>query len=201
LGQDVLRYSDYKNNYVNRENSTLKILFFGIVSKYKGINDLLTAAELLYDRKVDFLLTIAGMKVDFEFSIDEKLRNNVKHIDRFVQESEIPSLFSNCDIVVQPYIEVSQSGVAPLSFGFGKPVIVTNIGSFTEIVEDGYNGFLVSPNSPYEIADKLEYLFRNKDVLNNLGKSAKLTYENKISWNKNIDKYINIYKRVGKSSR
>ena len=45
--------------------------------------------------------------------------------------------FDEASVVVLPYVEASQSGVVAISFAFGKPVVVTNVGSLPEVVDHG----------------------------------------------------------------
>lgn len=197
---DILRYQKYLNstNSIDDENSplTIKLLFFGTIDKYKGIEYLIKACEILKNRDIYFYLKIAGDSYSYNLKIPSVLKENIVYENHFISENEIPSLFLNSDLVILPYIEVSQSGILPMAFAFGKPVIATNIGSFPEIVEDGINGFLVSPKSPEEIAQKISTLYKNRNLLSKLAKNAIETYNKKLKWSHLVDRYIDIYKHL-----
>src|SRR5207244_1723917 len=67
------------------------------------------------------------------------------HIDtRWVPEQEIKSIFERVDIVVTPYVDASQSGIIPLAYELGLPVVATPVGGLPEQVVDGMTGVLVS---------------------------------------------------------
>ena len=63
----------------------------------------------------------------------------------------------------------------------GLPVVATSISGSNEIIKDGFNGFLVTPNDHKELADKLEEIISNKDLRNEMKKNA-LVNTNRFSW-------------------
>lgn len=198
LSQDIGRYHKFNNKIQPlKAEDKIKILFFGSLSKYKGLESLIEAAKILKQKKVKFSLTIAGRSGGgYSLKVPMDLQEEIIFMNRFIKEEEIPFIFNDCDVVIQPYLEASQSGVLPLAFAYRKPVIATNLANFTEIIEDGVNGFLVEKNSPKEIADLIEYLSRNKQKLRSLSYGAYNTYNNKLNWNTIVKKYIKIYSSI-----
>lgn len=199
LSHDLSRYaikSIETINRINRDNSVIKLLFFGKIDRYKGIEYLLEACRILKNKGINFSLKIAGRSANYKLIIPSEIEDNVDFENRFISESDIPFLFMSSDVVVLPYVEVSQSGVLPLAFAFGKPVIASNIGSFSEIVEEGINGFLVAPGSSDEIAEKIISLYLNRDLLVSLSNNAKETFNRKLKWESLIDRYIELYRRL-----
>ena len=55
----------------------------------------------------------------------------------------------------------------------GLPVIASNIGALSEIVEDGVTGFLFNPGNTEELADKMRLLWENPDLCRKMGKAAR----------------------------
>ena len=53
------------------------------------------------------------------------------------------------------------------------PVVATAVGGLTETIEDGKSGFLVSPESPQAIANKVLELLSNSDQLPKIGAYAR----------------------------
>ena len=60
------------------------------------------------------------------------------HPERFIVHNEYVSdekraeLFRRASVVVLPYIEASQSGIIPIAYRFGKPVVATTVGGLPE---------------------------------------------------------------------
>jgi glycosyltransferase involved in cell wall biosynthesis len=59
------------------------------------------------------------------------------------------------------------------SMAVGTPVIATNVGGIPEMVRDGVEGFLVPPESPEKIAEKLLLLLKNPDLRETMAKNAR----------------------------
>lgn len=117
-----------------------RILFFGKVVAYKGV-DLLLAA--LRDVSFDFQLTIAGADVDRDHGTmlrraieQHPRRDRIEWHDRFIGESEIEALFRSADLLALPYRHIDQSGVLFQALRFGVPIVATRVGSFEEYVSD-----------------------------------------------------------------
>ncbi|MFM8409025.1 MAG: glycosyltransferase, partial [Alphaproteobacteria bacterium] len=65
-------------------------------------------------------------------------------------------LFAASDVVVLPYRDGTQSGVVPLAWAHGRPVVTTAVGGLPEAVDDGATGLLVPPGDARALADALE---------------------------------------------
>ena len=122
------------------------ILFFGIIRKYKGLKLLLKAIAQLHD-KDKLKLVVAG-----EFYEDrakytkliEKLgiQNNVLVHAGFVDKHKVKYYFCAADLVAQPYLSATQSGVTQIAYHFGSPMLVTNVGGLPEMVPHKKVGYV-----------------------------------------------------------
>lgn len=118
-------------------------LFFGRIDKYKGIGRLLKAYGMLPERPLPLVIAGSGRLTADELKAASEIQEVVL-INRFIDDAELPWLFSNSKVVVLPYIEASQSGVLAMAYHYGKPVIVSDLPGLTEFVEDGKTGVVVS---------------------------------------------------------
>ena len=91
---------------------------------------------------------------------------------RFVAEDEIPALFKRADIVALPYREIDQSGVLQTALAFGKPLVLSNIGGFTEVGEEHHAARLVPPADPDALADAIRELLADPAERRRLGDAA-----------------------------
>ena len=124
------------------------ILHFGRLQSYKGIRELLNVFQQLKDSNI--VLLIAG--VCRESSLKEELEQAAK-IDfrislrlQFIENEEIQLYMNACDWVVLPYQKILNSGSVLLALSFGRPVIVPQKGSITELIRDGEQGYCYNDN-------------------------------------------------------
>ncbi len=66
-------------------------------------------------------------------------------MDRFVTDSEMPAFFRRADLVVLPYRRIDQSGVLYTALAFGKAMVLSDVGGFSEIGRDHGAAELVPP--------------------------------------------------------
>jgi len=144
--------------------SSTVILFFGFVREYKGLKFLLSAMPEILE-KIPVTLLIVGefwkdKAVYLKMIDDLDVGAHVRIMDAYVPNEEVGLYFQAADLVVQPYVSATGSGVVQLAFGFHKPVVAMAVGSLPEIVEDGKNGFVIPPSDPSAIARAVISFFR-----------------------------------------
>lgn len=149
------------------------LLFFGRIERYKGLHVLAEACLRLQERGVPFTLVVAGKGNEFEQNkplLDAIVNKRIHH--RHIAPEEIDHLFDDADLVLLPYIEASQSGVAAYALGFGKACVATRTGSLDEVIKHNFNGLLCSPNNPNQLADCIETMLSNPDVMQQFGRNT-----------------------------
>ena len=138
------------------------VLFFGFVRRYKGLHVLLDAMPRILARLPDARLVVAG-----EFYADEAalraqaapLGPAVRFDADYVPDEAVARYFCAADVVVQPYVSATQSGVAQIAFHFGRPVVTTDVGGLAEVVPDGEAGLVVPPEDPGALAEAVVRFF------------------------------------------
>jgi len=152
------------------------LLFFGRISKYKGLEYLLEALEILGEQGLHPRVVIAGGG-DYDFGVDRLPAFEQLHfINRYVANDQLAKLICNTRLVVCPYTDATQSGVLMTAFAFGRPVIATAVGGFKDAVVEGVNGRLVPPRDSPALAAALKTLLIQPGVLEQLGQNIR-TYE------------------------
>jgi glycosyltransferase involved in cell wall biosynthesis len=107
-------------------------------------------------------------------------------------------LFQRCSVVVLPYIDASQSGVIPTAYGFKKPVVVTDVGSIPEIVDDGVTGFIVPSKDPIALVDAIIKLLKDDGLRKQMGENAYKKLKTDLSWDKIVEKTVEVYKECNR---
>lgn len=164
-----INFGDFKS--FNNQYKTKTIVSAGRLVPWKGFDKLI---ELMKELP-DWHLSIAGdgpeknglKKIISENKLEErvKLLGNIERANLFkiIQESEIFILNTSFESFSFQIVEVMH---------IGTPVISTNVGNITEIIEDGVSGILVTPNNKEEIMDAIKKL-QDKDFRSMLIKNAK----------------------------
>ena len=104
------------------------LLFLGRLSKYKGVDLFIDALKDIPD--VFSKVIIAG-KTMFGYEINTD-NPKIEIIDKWLLEDEMADLLNECDILVFPYLEATQSGIATLAINYLVPSIVNNVGGLYE---------------------------------------------------------------------
>ncbi|HET6594827.1 MAG TPA: glycosyltransferase family 4 protein [Anaerolineales bacterium] len=182
----------------------LRILFIGNLIYRKGLHTLLEAVR---DQPSAFRVDVVG-----SLASDSQYTQRIKeYISRNQLSSFTPALpgttrqgryasgasvFLHGSLDREPLIEKLKNAhilVVPSSyegFGivylegmcFGLPAIGTTAGAASEIITDGQDGFLIEPENPKELVDKLKLLQTHRDVLLQMSLAARARYLRQPKW-------------------
>jgi glycosyltransferase involved in cell wall biosynthesis len=149
---------------IDTDKTTL--LFFGLIRDYKGLDLLIDAMSLLDN---SYQLIIAGECYGdfgkYQQQIDASpAKTRIKAMNRYIDDNEVPILFSASDLLVTPYRSATQSGVIPIAYHFELPVLVTDVGGLRETVEKPGTGLVCQPQ-PESLAEGIrKYVQLEKEV-------------------------------------
>src|SRR6266480_5289627 len=180
-----------------QEEEECLILFFGRLWEYKGLEYLIRAEPLISTRVPNVRILIAGRGEDFS-----RYQQMMVHPDRFIVHNEYISeertaeYFRRASVVVLPYIEASQSGVIPLAYSAGKPVVATRVGGLPEMVEHGRTGYLVPPRNVPELAESITRLLLDDRLRHQMGANGKRKIKAECSPHVIAEKTMEVYWRA-----
>ena len=171
------------------------ILFFGLIRPYKGLDLLIEASKTLKEKLNNFKILVVGDCYEnpepYSKMINKNGLNDIFDMRfEFVPNDKVNIYFSAADVIVLPYKSATQSGIVPVAYHFDKPVIVTNVGGLSEIVQEGKTGYVVYPE-PNEIADGILKYYNNLDKINFVENIK--SYKDNFTWNKFIEKIERIF--------
>lgn len=170
----------------------IKILYFGRIVPYKGIDILIDAVNILQN-KYPIHLIIAGSGTPY-FSFD-KIKS-YEFINKHITNKEIVNLIESSDIVVLPYTSASQSGVPMTVYLFNKPIIASNIGGLKEVIEDLKTGILVNDINAQSFASSIEILLSNTRLRKEMEENIQIKYsKGEFSWTHIARQTINFYQK------
>jgi len=188
-------YREFINIEIPEEKCS--VLFFGRIWEYKGLRYLIEAEPYISRRIPNLRIIIAGQGEDFS-KYEKIMEHREKFIvyNNYISNKMVAELFQKASVVVLPYVEGSQSGVVPLAYAFKKPVVVTNVGSIPEVVDDGRTGYIVPPRDSVRLADAIIKLLENENLRKRFGANAYQMTKNELSWNNIAMKTIEMYNKL-----
>lgn len=110
--------------------------------------------------------------------------------------NDIPEVLRTIDIFVLPSRAEGISNTILEAMATGVPVVATDVGGNSELVDDGVTGFLVSRESPKEMANALVRYINEPALRVQHAKNAREHSEQEFSIDKMVGKYINVYDEV-----
>ncbi|WP_243291391.1 glycosyltransferase family 4 protein [Bacillus sp. FJAT-47783] len=180
------------------------ILFVGRLSKVKGPHILLQALPKIVEKHPDTVMVFIGSK----WFGDDNINNYVKHLYtlgalypenvqfiKFVQPSEIASLFSMSDIFVcssqwqEPLARVHYEAMA-----CGLPIVTSKRGGNPEVIDEGKNGYVVGDfENPDAYAEVLNSLLNSSSRRIEMGQYGRRKAESSFQWHHVVSNLLNVY--------
>ena len=148
--------------------NTNYLLFFGFIRKYKGLGLLLDAFADERLKDLNLKLIIAGEfyedKTPYLQQIEKlNLQNKVMVCDDFIPNNQVSTYFCASDVVIQPYLNATQSGVTQIAYYYNKPMIVTNVGGLAELVPNNKVGFVCEVDKEQIVQAIFNYYTQQKE--------------------------------------
>ena len=174
------------------------ILFFGLIRAYKGLDLLLEVMASEDIRKMGINLIVAGEFYDSKNHYLDKinllnLNSSVIIHDQYIRNKDVKNYFCAVDIVVQPYLAASQSGVSMIAINFNKPMLLTDVGGLSEYVNNHSDGYLVEPNVDSISVALQDYYNNNREAsFSRMVEQKKSLY----SWQNLANKFDDLYKEL-----
>jgi glycosyltransferase involved in cell wall biosynthesis len=151
------------------------VLFFGLIRPYKGLDVLLRAFGQVEGAE----LWVAGMpRIDMA-PLRALAGERVRFVPRFISDEEIPAYFRRADLVVLPYRDADQSGVLYTALAFGKPMVLTSVGGFTDL---GDAARLVPPGDEDALTGAIQELLADPAEREQLAAAASAAASGRYSW-------------------
>ena len=185
---------------LHRSDTARTILFFGRITRYKGLELLIHAFRISQSRWPDLRLQIVGEGDLRPYARLIAETKNVSVVNRWVEDAEVPSIFQAADIVTIPYLSASQSGVIALAATFGCSVIATRVGGLPGQIRDGETGILVEP-SPESLAYAIDRLITDGQFREEIARNLALEIRSKFDWTNTSNAYLQSCRKALETGR
>ena len=160
---------------VTARDATIGIV--GQIGSWKGHEDLLRALALLKEKGRRFRCEIIGSG-DLAFVDRLKAQGSASGLDDCLEwrgyVRDASSMYGQLDIAVVPSRFDEPFGLVAVEAALRRlPVVATRRGGLPEIIVDGETGFLVDAENPQQLADRIDDLLGDAQLLRRLGDSAR----------------------------
>ncbi len=176
------------------------VLFVGRVLPHKGVDDLIEAVA------PEMSLQIIGHDFNSQYLQDLKALAAGKHV-RFSQDCDDEALVLNyrkamCMVLPSVYRDMygKETAVPELlgqtlleGMACGTPAICTDVASMPEVVEDGVTGFIVPPNDPVGLGQKLRWLRDHPREAAAMGRAARRRVLENFTWPAVVERCLKLY--------
>jgi len=207
LGIDLNTYKQNNNKLLLKKKYNIKsknvILFIGRIVEKKGVKYLIKAMPKILLKYPDTELIICGdgpLRTELENLTKNMDLDNCIRFAGYVSNENIKiEYLSLSDILVVPSVSTKNKdteglGVVILEgLATGTAVIASDIGGITDIIIDGFNGFLVKPESSEDIEQKVVKILQDEMLKRKFKENGLRTVQEKFSWNIVINSLKDIY--------
>jgi glycosyltransferase involved in cell wall biosynthesis len=179
-----------------------RILFFGLIKPYKGLDLLVEALARLPDElRRTVRLDVVGLPRMDVRPLQARARDlgvgeNVRWDLRFVPETEVPEIFESATVVVLPYRRADQSSVLMTALAFDKPVVATRVGGLAEVLRDGVHGLLVEPGDVEGLARALATLLTDAGLRRRMAEAIRTLAAGDLSWDAVAARTLEVYGEI-----
>ncbi len=218
-GVDINRFKllpkDEARNKIGVAPDHKMILFVGRIQPLKGIDTLIRSIALVRRDQpalteklcISIIGGNPGSEVDDEQTEFQRL-NALKEelglgdLVTFLgakDQDTLVNYYSAAEVVVMPSHYESFGMVALEAMACGTPVIASDVGGLTYVVEDNFNGYLVPSQDYAAMAEKITLLLRYPSLRDHLGDQARRWVE-RFSWSIIADDILRVYNKMIKEN-
>lgn len=190
----------YPDESKKTENaSILFVAGLGKSEKYKGLTNLINSIKDIIYTKKDLILNVVGdgdLREEYENYVRSLgLENNIKFWGKLDGEKLVEKYQKN-HILVSASTNESFSMVILEAMSCALPIIAIDVGSTSQMIEDGKNGFLLKCSNNETIKDKIIELIESKEKSKKFGEISREKVKAYFTWKSKIENYRTIIDKI-----
>ena len=197
-GVDLEKLGKY--GAVAKDSNNFIIGYAGRIAKDKGIDILIKAFKKVLQKHNDITLILAGsdekgyLKVIQEYVKNNKLESKIQYLGHI---NDMEKFYKSLNLFVLPSVVKESFGLVLCEAIYcGLPVITTDSGAQHEIIKNDDLGYVIKAGDVGALAEKIEYVYYNKNGENRNIDILKKYIEDNFSISICVDKILNVYKNI-----
>jgi len=168
------------------------------LTKQKGILTLLEAADMInkIDPEVRFML-VGPRESEGPFAVpQEEIDRRSPYVIALGTRPDVPELLGTADVFAFPSEYREGIPRALLEAGLaGLPIVTTRMPGCSDVVTDGWNGYLVPPRNPERLASRILDLLRDRPTAAAMGQRSISLVQREFTLAKVVERYAGLYDR------
>jgi len=184
-GIDISKFNKFKRKQNNSGQKSIGVI--ADLIPQKGHQTLIKAAKLLKE-KLLFKIFIVGSERNGMKYYEKELKSLVrelrlsKNVEFLGYRTDIPDILNMLDLLVIPSSSFEACPMVALeAYACGVPVIGSNLGGTPELIEEGKTGFTFNANDEKDLAEKIELIFSNPKLYDEMKKNCREIAEEKFN--------------------
>ena len=173
------------------------ILSVGNLVALKGYNFVISALPAIADANPQAMVVLIGEGQERKALMEQAVALGVADRVRFtgyLPPAQIPDWLNAADVFVLPSLSEGRPNVILEALACGRPVVATRVGGIPEIVDDGRTGFLVEPQQPDQLAERIGLLLNDRELGRRIGRAGRQSLIDKgLTWDHHVDRLVEIY--------
>lgn len=164
-----------------RGNKPLRVLYVGSLLIRKGLVYLFEALKKLPENSYEAWF-VGKVDPEMKSTVDKYAQENWKFFGH-VNHYDLASHISACDVAVHPSLQEGLSMVIPQVLTCGVPMIATTNSGGEDVIKEGKTGFIIPVRDPDAIAQRIQQLNDDRNLLERMKTAAAQTTAKDHSWN------------------
>lgn len=180
-----------------RENNPRKMISVTHLHKQKGVEYLIRAMKIVLDSgKVGLLYIVGDGQEKQSLSILIQNLNLDKNVFLLGKRNDVRKLISENDIFIFPSVNEGLGIALIEAMSQEKICIAFSVGPIPEIIDDGFNGFLVQSRDIEALAKKIIYVIDNYPQCKEISERARLKVKAKFSKENSVRLLAKCYHKI-----
>lgn len=196
---------DHFTPYQTLERAGNEIFYIGGISNERGLDVTLSALKILKKRKVPFFMHYLGPIAEEKLAVLDldEIQQDIKFYGR-MDSKEGFEISKKCTVglsVLKPiknYVGSYSTKIFEY-MAIGLPVITSNFELYKNVVEKYNCGLCVEPSYPEDLANSIEKLLHDSELVRQMGQNGIKAVSEKFNWSYEKSKLVDTYTSILKN--
>jgi glycosyltransferase involved in cell wall biosynthesis len=169
------------------------------MTREKGVPTLLEAAAIIHGVRPDVRFLLVGPREsEGRMAVDQaEIERHAPYVMAVGSRRDVPALLRLADVFACPTeLREGIPRVLLEAAAAGRPIVATRMPGCTDVIRDGWSGFLVAPHSPRHLAERILDLLRDRDMATEMGAKAATFVRQELNLDVTVERYAAVYQQL-----